>query len=125
MYRQFLRCKLHQVRVTESNVDYTGSLTIDKDIMDAAGIGSYEKLLVANIENGARFETYAIEGPRGSKKIGLNGAAARLGEVGDKLIVMIFGIFKTDEIEYNLSPKVLMFDADNNITEIIGGDEND
>ena len=118
MYRQFLRCKLHQVRVTEANVEYTGSLTIDKDIMDAAGIGEFEKLLVANIESGARFETYAIEGPPGSKIIGLNGAAARLGEVGDRLIVMVYGILDADE---KVSPKVLVFDADNNITKTIGG----
>src|SRR4030042_1569481 len=97
MYRQFLRCKLHQVRVTDANIEYTGSLTLDKNIMDAAGIGPFEKLLVANIETGARFETYAIEGPAGSKVIGLNGAAARLGKVGDRVIGMVFGILDADE----------------------------
>ena len=116
MQRQFLRCKLHQVRVTEANINYTGSLTIDKDIMKEADIAPYEKLLISNIENGARFETYAIPGPAGSKTIGLNGAAARLGALGDKLIVMIFGIYDEGE---TVSPKVLIFDENNEIVKVI------
>ncbi len=115
MFRQFLRCKLHLPRVTEANVEYTGSLTIDEEIMSAAGIEPFEKLLVANVENGARLETYAIPGPAGSRAIGLNGAAARLGSVGDRIIVMVFGIFSEDE---RPAPKLLLFDENNNIVKI-------
>ena len=116
MYRQFLRCKLHHPRVTDANVEYTGSLTIDEEIMEKADIKPWEKLLVANVENGARFETYAIAGPAGSKVIGLNGAAARLGAIGDKLIVMVFGFYEDGETP---SPDVLIFDEDNNIVKTI------
>jgi aspartate 1-decarboxylase len=118
MYRHILRCKLHQPRVTEANIEYTGSLTIDKDIMAAAGIEPWEKLLVANIENGKRFETYAIPGPAGSRTFGLNGAAARLGAIGDRLIVMIFGIYGDGE---SPSPKVLVFNEKNDIIRVIEG----
>ena len=74
-----LKAKLHRIRVTEAKLDYTGSLTIDEDLMDAVGILNYEKLLVANVDNGERFETYAIRGPRGSGVCCLNGAAAHKG----------------------------------------------
>ena len=83
-----LKSKLHRIVVTESKLDYTGSLTLDEDLMDAVGILNYEKLLVANVDNGERFETYAIRGPRGSGVCCLNGAAAHKGKVGDRLIVM-------------------------------------
>ena len=72
-----LKSKLHRIRVTEAKLDYTGSLTIDEDLMDAVGILNYEKLLVANVDNGERFETYAIRGPRGSGVCCLNGAGAQ------------------------------------------------
>ena len=71
-----LRAKLHRIRVTEANLEYSGSLTIDEDLMDAVGIIAYERILVANVENGERFETYAMRGPRGSGVCCLNGAAA-------------------------------------------------
>jgi len=116
MFRQFLRSKLHHIRVTEANVEYTGSLSLDSAIMDAAGIAPWEKLLIADVENGARLETYAIPAPAGSKEVGLNGAAARLGAVGDRLIIMTFGIYAEGE---KLTPKVLVFDADNNIVRVI------
>ena len=83
-----LKSKLHRICVTEAKLDYTGSLTIDEDMMDAVGMINYEKLLVANVDNGERFETYAIRGPRGSGICCLNGAAAHKGKVGDRLIVM-------------------------------------
>ena len=95
---------------------YDNRSKFDENIMKEAGIAPYEKLLISNIENGARFETYAITGAPGSKIIGLNGAAARLGAVGDKLIVMIFGIYDEGDAP---SPKVLIFDENNNIVEII------
>ena len=83
-----LKSKLHRIKVTEAKLDYTGSLTIDEDLMDAVGMCNYEKLLVANVDNGERFETYAMRGPRGSGVCCLNGAAAHKGKVGDLLIVM-------------------------------------
>ena len=103
-----MKSKLHRIRVTEAKLDYTGSLTIDEDLMDAAGIFNYEKLLVANVDNGERFETYAIRGPRGSKVCCLNGAAAHKGKVGDRLIVMAFGVFSEEEAAAH-QPKVLHF----------------
>ena len=92
-----LKSKLHRIRVTEAKLDYTGSLTIDEDLMDAVGILNYEKLLVANVDNGERFETYAIRGPRGSGVCCLNGAAAHKGKVGDKLIVMTWAQVSEEE----------------------------
>lgn len=100
-----LKSKLHRIRVTESKLDYTGSLTIDEDLMDAVGILNYEKLLVANVDNGERFETYAIRGPRGSGVCCLNGAAAHKGKVGDLLIVMTWAQMPEDEAR-GFVPKV-------------------
>ncbi len=100
-----LKSKLHRIRVTESKLDYTGSLTIDEDLMDAVGILNYEKLLVANVDNGERFETYAIRGPRGSGVCCLNGAAAHKGKVGDLLIVMTWAQMPEDEVR-GFVPKV-------------------
>jgi aspartate 1-decarboxylase len=87
---QMLRAKLHQACVTQADVDYEGSLGIDVELMEAVGLHPYEKILVADINNGNRFETYAIAEPFGSRRMVLNGAAARLGSVGDRLIVMSF-----------------------------------
>ena len=92
-----LKAKLHRIRVTEADLDYEGSLTLDPDDMEAVGIVPYEKILVADLENGNRFETYAIAGRRGSRVCCLNGAAARLGKVGDRLIVMCFAQVSPDE----------------------------
>ena len=92
-----LKSKLHRIRVTESKLDYIGSLTIDEDLMDAVGMFNYEKLLVANVDNGERFETYAIRGPRGSGVCCLNGAAAHKGKAGDRLIVMAWAQIPEEE----------------------------
>jgi len=92
-----LKSKLHRLRVTEANLDYNGSLTVDEDLMDAVGIVNYERLLVANVSNGERFETYAIRGPRGSGVCCLNGAAAHKGRVGDLLIVMTWAQMTEEE----------------------------
>ena len=103
-----LKAKLHRIRVTEANLDYEGSLTLDPDDMEAVGIVPYEKILVADLENGNRFETYAIAGRRGSRVCCLNGAAARLGKVGDRLIVMCFAQVSPDEAA-GWQPKVRHF----------------
>lgn len=100
-----LKSKLHRIRVTEAKLDYTGSLTIDEDLMDAVGLLNYEKLLVANVDNGERFETYAIRGPRGSGVCCLNGAAAHKGKVGDKLIVMAWAQLAEEEVRL-FTPKI-------------------
>ena len=107
-----LKAKLHRISVTEAKLDYTGSLTIDEDLMDAVGILNYEKLLVANVDNGERFETYAIRGPRGSGVCCLNGAAAHKGKVGDKLIVMTWAQLSEDEARL-FTPKIAVLDENN------------
>lgn len=107
-----LRAKLHRIHVTEACLDYVGSLTVDPDFMEAVGLYPHEKILCANVENGERFETYAIPGARGSRVCCLNGAAAHKGKVGDRLIVMAFGQFTPDEAASH-EPKVLFFGKDN------------
>ena len=92
MLINMLKSKIHRAVVTDANVDYIGSITIDQDLMDAAGLYEYEKVLVADIDNGNRLETYVISGTRGEGCICLNGAAAKLVNVGDKVIVMAFGL---------------------------------
>lgn len=87
---EMLKAKLHQVCITQTDADYEGSFGIDAELMEAVGLHPYEKILVANIENGSRLETYVIPEPFGSRRMVLNGAAARLGSVGDRAIVMSF-----------------------------------
>ena len=108
----FLKSKLHRVRVTEARLDYMGSMTLDPDFLDAAGIRPFEKILVANLGNGERFETYAIAGERGSRVACLNGAAACKGKVGDRLIVMTFALFTEEERRAHV-PTVVILDAGN------------
>ncbi len=103
-----LKAKLHRIKITEACLDYEGSLSLDPDDMEAVGILPYEKILCADVENGNRFETYAIEGKRGSHVCCLNGAAAHQGKVGDKLIVMAFAQMSEEEAK-GFSPKVLHF----------------
>ena len=105
---EVLKAKLHRIRVTEACLDYEGSLTLDPDDMEAVGILPYEKILCADVENGSRFETYAIAGARGSGVCCLNRAAARLGKVGDRLIVMAFARMSEGEAA-DWQPKVKHF----------------
>ena len=109
-----LRAKLHRIRVTEANLDYVGSLTLDEDLMDAVGIFNYERILVANVENGERFETYAIKGPRGSGVCCLNGAAAHKGKIGDLLIVMAWAQVPEEEARA-FQPKIGVLDENNRL----------
>jgi aspartate 1-decarboxylase len=97
MIRQLLKSKIHRATVTEARVDYVGSITIDRELMDMANIVPYEKVLVADVDNGARLETYAIEGAPGSGVMCMNGAAAHLVGKGDKIIVMSFADYDEDE----------------------------
>ena len=108
MQLTLLKSKLHRIRVTEACLDYEGSLTLDPDDMEAVGIVPYEKILCADVENGNRFETYAIAGARGSHVCCLNGAAAHQGRVGDRLIVMAFGRLAAEEAR-DWQPRVKRF----------------
>ena len=111
-----LKAKLHRATVTEANLNYTGSITIDRHLMDESGLLPHEKLQIVNINNGARFETYVIEGPRNSGIICLNGAAARLVQPGDKIIVMAY-VQLTPEEANGFEPRVLLLNDDNTILE--------
>ena len=108
MILTLLKAKLHRIKVTEACLDYEGSLTLDPDDMEAVGILPYEKILCADVENGNRFETYAIAGTRGSHVCCLNGAAAHKGRVGDRLIVMAFAQMSEDEAR-GWTPRVKHF----------------
>lgn len=112
--RTMLRSKIHRARVTGGNVDYEGSITIDKLLMEAADILPYELVHVLNVHNGARFQTYAIEGQPGSGEIVLNGAAARLAAKGDIVIILTYSA-ATDEEARHVEPKVVYVDASNTI----------
>ena len=112
MIVELLKSKIHRVRVTGSTVEYVGSIGIDEDLMDAADIRPYEKVLVADIDNGARLETYAVAEPRGSGKITLLGAAARLIYEGDLVIIFSFGAYTPEEASEH-TPKVVFVDEDN------------
>ena len=112
-----LKSKIHRAAVTQAEVDYVGSITIDEELLKAAGIYEYEKVQVADVNNGNRLETYTIAGERGSGVICLNGAAAKLANVGDKVIIMAYAEMCADEIKEN-PPKVVFVDAENKITKI-------
>lgn len=116
MFRHMFKSKIHRAKVTDADLNYIGSITIDEDLMEKADIIENEKVLVVNIDNGARFETYVFVGKRGSGEICLNGAAARLAHVGDKIIIMSFGIYGPEEIK-GLEPTVIVVDENNKIID--------
>ena len=116
MQRTMCKGKIHRATVTEANLNYVGSITIDQDLLDAADIYPYEKVQVVNINNGARLETYTIAGARGSGVICLNGAAARLAAEGDIVIIMSYGLYDEKEIR-SLEPRIVFVDADNRLVE--------
>jgi len=97
MQRIMLRSKIHRATITATLLDYEGSITIDADLIDAANLLPNERVQVLDVNNGNRFETYVIKGEPGSGEIGLNGPAARLGEVGDKVIIVAYGVFEESE----------------------------
>ncbi len=112
MQRLMLKSKIHRARVTDANLQYEGSLTIDESLMEAADILPFEQIKIYNIFNGARFDTYAIPGPADSGEICLNGAAARMAAVGDLIIIATYAGYNDDEIAAN-KPKVVLVDSDN------------
>ena len=118
MLLTLLKAKLHRATVTEANLNYTGSITIDKDIIDQAGIFIHEKVQIVNNNNGARFETYVIEGKSGSGVLCLNGAAARLVQPGDRIIIMAYASMSPEEAKEH-KPGVFILDDNNRIQERI------
>lgn len=116
MYRTMFKSKLHRATVTEANLNYVGSITIDADLMKAADIYPHEKVQVVNNNNGARLETYVIEGPRGSGVICLNGAAARLVQPGDQVIIITY-VQLEEERAKSWTPTVVLLDESNRIVE--------
>jgi aspartate 1-decarboxylase len=114
MQLQVLKSKLHRVTLTECELEYEGSLSMDLDLMDAVGIVPYEKILVVNQTNGERLETYAIPGKRGGRGFCLNGAAARRGQPGDMITIIAFACLDAEEAA-DFKPKVAVLDADNTI----------
>ncbi len=117
MINILLKGKIHRATVVQAELDYVGSITIDENLMKAAGILEYEKVQVVDINNGARFETYVIAGEADSGMICLNGAAARMVSVGDKIIIMCFAGMTPEEIKDN-PPRVVFVDDKNKIKRI-------
>jgi len=115
MQRELLKSKLHRARVTETDLAYEGSLTLDPALLEAADVAPYEKVQVVNVTNGERLVTYAIEGEPGEGEVCLNGAAARLGEVGDVVIVLSFGYYDPED---DHDPVVVHVDDDNSVTDV-------
>jgi len=109
-----LKSKIHRATITDADLNYEGSLTIDKILLDAVDLRPYERVMVYNINNGERFETYAIEGESGSGVIGLNGAAARKGLIGDQIIIVSYALFSEDELK-DFSPKIVLLSKSNKI----------
>ena len=113
MTLELLKCKIHRVTVTEARLDYIGSITIDQDLLDAAGIFPGERIYIVDNNNGERFDTYVIPGERGSGVICLNGAAARLVQVGDVVIIMSYATMTPEEAR-EFTPKVIFPDTKTN-----------
>ena len=117
MYLNMLKAKIHRATVVEANLDYVGSITVDEDLLDSAGIYPYEKVQIVDVNNGNRFETYTIPGKRGSGLICLNGAAARQVQTGDKIIIMCYAVIDEKELA-EFTPKVVFVDDDNRAVRI-------
>jgi aspartate 1-decarboxylase len=114
MQRHMLKSKIHRATITDADLNYEGSLTIDKELLNAVDLHPYERVMVYNINNGERFDTYAIEGQPGSGVIGLNGAAARKGLIGDQIIIVSYAFFSEEELN-NYGPKIVLLNKSNKI----------
>ena len=119
MQRTLMKSKIHRATVTDANLNYRGSITIDRELMDAADLVEFEHVHVVDIDNGARFETYVIEGDRGSGVVCLNGAAARLVQPGDKVIVISYGIYDAAEVADH-APAIVHVDESNRWLDTLG-----
>ena len=117
MQYQMLQAKIHRATVTDSDLQYEGSITIDLDLIEAAGMREYQKVQVVDINNGSRFETYIMNGTRGSGTVCINGAAARLVHRGDLVIIFAYCLY--DEIELDgYAPKIILVDDNNRIRQV-------
>jgi aspartate 1-decarboxylase len=114
MLRNMMHGKIHRATITDANIEYVGSITLDPDLIESAGILAYEQVQVVDVSNGARFETYVIEGDRGSGQVVVNGAAARLVAKGDKVIVIAYAQM-SDEEARKLVPRVVLVDEENRL----------
>ncbi|MEK3808319.1 aspartate 1-decarboxylase [Metabacillus sp. JX24] len=119
MFRTMMKGKIHRARVTEANLNYVGSITIDEDLLDAVDMLPNEKVQIVNNNNGARFETYIIPGKRGSGTVCLNGAAARLVQEGDVVIILTYAMMSEEEVRTH-KPKVAIMNENNEIVEMLG-----
>jgi len=119
MFRTMMNGKIHRATVTEANLNYVGSITIDSNILDAVGMVENEKVQIVNNNNGERFETYVIAGPRGSGVFCLNGAAARKVQEGDVIIVISYALVSEDKVKDHV-PKVAIMNEKNEIVQLIG-----
>jgi aspartate 1-decarboxylase len=117
MQLEILKSKIHRATVTQSHLNYVGSLTIDADLMDAAGIRSHEKVDFVNLNNGARLSTYVVEGPRGSGVIGVNGPSARQAQIGDLALIVSYASVTPDEAD-EFKSRIVFVDEKNHITEL-------
>ncbi|MGL5379078.1 aspartate 1-decarboxylase [Clostridium sp.] len=117
MKLNMLKGKIHRATVVQAELDYVGSITVDEELLEASGILEYEMVHIVDINNGNRFETYTIAGPRGSGMICLNGAAARCVQVGDKIIIMSYCQLERDEVEDH-KPRVVFVDNENKVSRI-------
>lgn len=117
MWRTMCKSKIHRATVTDANLNYVGSITIDDELLEKADILPYEKVHVVNINNGARLETYVIKGERGKGEICLNGAAARLVQAGDIVIIISYAQYSQDELQ-KYHPQIVFVDESNKITKI-------
>jgi aspartate 1-decarboxylase len=117
MQRFLLKSKIHRARVTEADLHYMGSVTIDRDLLEAADLVPNEKILVVNLENGERFESYVFEGAPGSGVIGMNGGAARCCQVGDRVLIMAFAALSEQEARTHV-PRVVFVDERNAVEQV-------
>ncbi|CAM3978823.1 aspartate 1-decarboxylase [Lederbergia lenta] len=118
MFRTMMNAKIHRATVTEANLDYVGSITIDQALLEAVGMVANEKVQIVNNNNGARFETYIIEGERDSGVICVNGAAARLVQPGDIVIILSYALIPDESIQIH-KPKIALMESNNKIQEVI------
>ena len=119
MLRTVLRAKIHRATITDTDLHYEGSITLDTALIEAVDIVPNEKVQVLNVDNGNRFETYVIPAPAGSGTVLLNGPAARLGEPGDKVIVLAYGLLTDEEVADHPKPRVAIVDEQNKITKLL------
>lgn len=117
MIRSFLMAKLHSAKVTETNLFYEGSISIDTELLELVGILPYERVWISNMSNGERFDTYVIPAKKGSKTIGLNGPAAKKASVGDRIVIFSYGYLTEEEVPLH-KPKILILDETNNPVKV-------